>query len=523
MKKRFIPILSGLMTISLVIFVGLQVFWLKQSIDAGEQDFSSRVYKALNSSALKINTIEINKFYKPFTNFYQDINSQKDSSTIQTAMSVIDSQSVKYIIYKKTIVNKKPLAIPFSKKDTLKITNLLTDEGVLKIKKDSNDQNLKPIEESIENSFVSPKFTLDEFARLSVNQMTLESRVNVRLIDSVVSQELKKQNIDTEFKYGILNNKLKLTKVHSEDFLENNPSQQNYIVILFSDRKDDPQYYLSVYFPSKQYSVLNPIFGAIAVTIASTLVIIAIYIASIYYMSQQKKISEIKTDFINNMSHEFKTPIATINIATDALNWEKVQNDPEKMKLYTSIIKQENERMRKQVEMVLRMSKLERNALELIRKETDMREILKNSVKTVRVQVEQRGGTITENYTAEKHVANIDGFHLTNAFVNILDNANKYSLDNPEITVKTYNDKNDYVIEFSDKGKGMPENVIKKIFEKFYREETGNIHNVKGHGLGLAYVKNIINMHNGGIKVVSKLHKGTTFVVRIPLNQKHHG
>ncbi|MCT6868550.1 HAMP domain-containing sensor histidine kinase [Apibacter sp.] len=518
MKERFIPILSGLMTISLIVFVGLQIFWLKQAIDAGEQDFSSHVYKALNSSSKKINTIEINKFYKPFTNFYQDINKQKDSSTIQTAMSVIDSQSVKYIIYKKTIVNKKPLVIPFSKKDTLKITNLLTDEGVLKIKKDSFQTNIRPIERNIENSFISPKFTLDEFARLSVNQMSLESRVNIQLIDSVVYLELKKHNINTEFKCGILNNKLKLTKIHSEDFTLNNNLTQNYNVVLFSDGKDNAQYYLSVYFPSKQYSVLNPILGAIGVTIASTLVIIAIYIASIYYMSQQKKISEIKTDFINNMSHEFKTPIATINIATDALNSEKVQSEPDKMKFYTSLIKQENERMKKQVEMVLRMSKLERNALQLIKKETDIEQILKNSIKTVRIQVEQRGGTIKEDYQAKKHVGNVDGFHLTNAFVNILDNANKYSLEKPEIYVKTYNDKNNYVVEISDKGKGMSENVMKRIFEKFYREETGNIHNVKGHGLGLTYVKNIIKLHNGGIKVVSKLHKGTTFIVRIPLN-----
>ncbi|CVK15749.1 two-component system, OmpR family, phosphate regulon sensor histidine kinase PhoR [Apibacter mensalis] len=517
MKERFIPILSGLMTISLIVFVGLQIFWLKQAIDDGEQDFSSRVYKALNNSSKKINTIEINKFYKPFTNFYQDINNQKDSSTIQTAMSVIDSQSVKYIIYKKTIVNKKPLIIPFSKKDTLKITNLLTDEGVLKIKKDSLHPNIKPIEKNIENSFVSPKFTLDEFARLSVNQMSLESRINMQLIDSVVNLELKKHNIDTDFKCGVLNNKLQLTKIHSDDFILSNKFTQNYNVVLFSDGKDTTQYYLSVYFPSKQYSVLNPILGAIGVTVASTLVIIAIYIASIYYMSQQKKISEIKTDFINNMSHEFKTPIATINIATDALNSEKVQSEPEKMKFYTSLIKQENERMKKQVEMVLQMSKLERNALQLIKKETDIRQILKNSIKTVRVQVEQRGGTIKEQYLAEKYVGNVDGFHLTNTFVNILDNANKYSLEKPEISVKTYNEKNDYVVEIADKGKGMSENVIKKIFEKFYREETGNIHNVKGHGLGLAYVKNIINLHNGGIKVVSKLHKGTTFIVRIPL------
>jgi len=507
------------MTISLIVFIGLQVFWLKQAIDAGEQDFSSRVYKALNNSSARINTYEINKFYKPFNNFYQNINAQKDSTTIQTAMSIIDSQSVKYIIYKKNIVNKKPLAIPFSVKDTLKITNLLTDEGVLKIKKEPNQQ-LQPIESNIENTISNPKFTLDEFARLSVSQMKIETRINTQLIDSTVREELKKQNIDIDFKSGVLNKMLKLTKVHSGDFILSDRPRQNYNVVLFADSKDNAEYYLSVYFPNKQYSVLNPIIGAIALTFASTLVILAIYIASIYYMSQQKKIADIKTDFINNMSHEFKTPIATINIATEALNSPKVQSDSGKMGFYTALIKQENERMKKQIEMVLRMSKLERNQLEMHREETDMREVLKNSVKTIRVQVEQRGGKIIENYTAEKHVSDVDGFHLTNAFVNILDNANKYSPEVPEITLKTYNDdKNNYVVEISDKGKGMPENILKKIFEKFYREETGNIHNVKGHGLGLAYVKNIINLHKGTVKVDSKLHKGTTFTITLPLNQ----
>jgi two-component system phosphate regulon sensor histidine kinase PhoR len=509
------------MTISLIVFIGLQVFWLKQAIDAGEENFSARVYKALGSSSTRINTYEINKFYKPFNNFYQNINAQKDSSTVQTVMNIIDSQSVQYIIYKKNIINKKPLAIPFSQKDTLKITNLLTDEGVLKVKKDSQIQAFKPIEAQIENTISSPKFTLDEFARLSVNQMRIESRVNVSLIDSIVREELKKQDINIDFKSGLLNKALKLTKIHSEDFILSSRPRQNYNVVLFSDGKDNAEYYLSVYFPNKQYSVLNPIIGAIALTFASTLIIIAIYIASIYYMSQQKRIADIKTDFINNMSHEFKTPIATINIATDALNSPKVQADSGRMGFYTSLIKQENERMKKQVEMVLRMSKLERNQLEMHCEETDLREVLKNSVKTIRVQVEQRGGKIIEIYTAEKHVSQVDGFHLTNAFVNILDNANKYSPEMPEITLKTYNDnKNNYIVEFSDKGKGIPENILKKIFEKFYREETGNIHNVKGHGLGLAYVKNIINLHKGTVKVASKLNRGTTFTVTLPLNQE---
>lgn len=518
MNKRFIPILSALMTISLIVFVGLQIYWLKQAIDAGELDFSSRVYKALENSSSKIKELEVSKFYNALGQFQKTAIDKDDSITVRTSVSVIDSVSSKYYVWKKTYVKNTPMAIPFSKTDTLKVTNLWTDEGVLKVKKDSNDTHLHPMDTEIENSINSPKFTLDEFARLNINQMKIDSRINLKEVDSIVKEELKKRNIDTEFKIGVLDKRLKLTKIHSEDFVLSNKPKRNYNVILFSDGKDNPQYYLSVYFPTKQYSVLNPIFGAISLTILSTLIILSIYIASIYYMSQQKRISEIKTDFINNMSHEFKTPIATISIATDALNSPKIQSNPEKMKFYTSLIKQENVRMSKQVEMVLRMSKLERNELEMLPKETNIDEVVKKCVQTVRLQVEQKGGHITEDYNAQSVTANVDGFHLTNAFLNVLDNANKYSLDKPEINVKTYDDDGFYVVEISDKGKGMNPQVVKKIFEKFYREETGNIHNVKGHGLGLAYVKKIINLHKGSITVKSEEDKGSTFTLRIPLN-----
>jgi two-component system phosphate regulon sensor histidine kinase PhoR len=235
-------------------------------------------------------------------------------------------------------------------------------------------------------------------------------------------------------------------------------------------------------------------------------------------MMKQKKIAEVKTDFINNMSHEFKTPLATISVATDSLSNDKIATNPEKVKYYAVLIKQENLRMKKQVENVLNMSKLERNEVELHLKETNVRELIKSVSESIGLIVAQRNGTLTKDFATDKYSFRVDEFHLSNILVNLLDNANKYSPEAPEIKIKTRNEGNLYVIEITDKGMGMETHNKLKIFEKFFREETGNIHNVKGQGLGLSYVKKIIELHKGQIIVDSVKGKGSTFTIKIPMN-----
>ena len=235
-------------------------------------------------------------------------------------------------------------------------------------------------------------------------------------------------------------------------------------------------------------------------------------------MMKQKKIADIKTDFINNMSHEFKTPLATISVATDSLSNDKIATHPEKVKYYASLIKQENLRMKKQVENVLNMSKLERNEVQLHLKETNVRDLIKSISESIGIIVAQRNGTLTQDFGSNKFTFRVDEFHLSNVLVNILDNANKYSPENPEINIKTKNEGHYYIIEISDKGMGMETDNKLKIFEKFFREETGNIHNVKGQGLGLSYVKKIMELHKGQIIVESVKGKGSTFTLKIPMN-----
>lgn len=226
----------------------------------------------------------------------------------------------------------------------------------------------------------------------------------------------------------------------------------------------------------------------------------------------------MKTDFINNMSHEFKTPISTINIATDALINKIIINNPEKIKYHANLIKKENKRMLKQVETILQMSKLEKNMMKLTYENTNMRHLIQNCVQRIKIQIEKRKGKIKEIYNDKKYITKVNKFHMGNAIINLLDNANKYSSKEPKIEILTYNENNQYIFQIKDFGIGIKNETINKIFDMFYREETGNIHNIKGYGLGLSYVKKIIELHKGEIEVESIKNVGSTFRIKIPIN-----
>lgn len=252
-------------------------------------------------------------------------------------------------------------------------------------------------------------------------------------------------------------------------------------------------------------------------SIIFTSIIIIAYTSAIYQLIKQRKISQIKTDFINNMTHEFKTPIATINLALDAIRNPKIIGDEEKVKRYLKMIKDENKRMHAQVENVLRISKLEKNELNISKDKVDLHEVILDAITHIELIVEDRNGSIETHLDASISSVLANETHFTNVIVNILDNAVKYSEGEPEITVVTENIGNSIILKISDKGNGMSKSVQKRVFEKFYREHTGDVHNVKGHGLGLAYVKRIVNDHSGHVSVESEKGKGSTFIIKLPL------
>ncbi|MEM9686645.1 MAG: HAMP domain-containing sensor histidine kinase, partial [Bacteroidota bacterium] len=269
--------------------------------------------------------------------------------------------------------------------------------------------------------------------------------------------------------------------------------------------------------PKKKQFLVSSIIGMLFISIAFTLVIVVAYSSALYQLIRQKQISEIKSDFINNMTHEFKTPIATINLALDAIKNPKIVTDNEKRNTYLNMIREENKRMHAQVENVLRISKLEKDQLDIKKERTMVHDLIEDAMTHVSLIVENRGGYINKHLNAERSEVLANNTYFTNVLVNILDNAIKYSPEAPKIDVHTENIKNNIVIKVQDQGAGMSKTVLKRIFEKFYREHTGNIHNVKGHGLGLAYVKKIVEDHQGEVYAESEKNKGSTFYIKLPL------
>ncbi|HBK83458.1 MAG TPA: two-component sensor histidine kinase, partial [Flavobacterium sp.] len=259
------------------------------------------------------------------------------------------------------------------------------------------------------------------------------------------------------------------------------------------------------------------IFWVAALSLVLTLIIILTYASALRQLITQKQISEIKSDFINNMTHEFKTPIATINLALDAIKNPKIIDDKEKVFRYLQMIKEENKRMHAQVENVLRISKLEKKELDIKKTPSDIHEIIEDSIEHISLIIEDKQGKISTNLLATRTTALLNDSHFTNVIVNILDNAIKYTNEKPIIHISTENLRDFIIIKIKDNGIGMSKIAQKRVFEKFYREHTGDVHNVKGHGLGLAYVKQIIDDHNGYIFVDSEKSKGSTFTIKMPI------
>lgn len=248
-----------------------------------------------------------------------------------------------------------------------------------------------------------------------------------------------------------------------------------------------------------------------------TLVIIVGYMSAVYQLIQQRKISQMKSDFINNMTHEFKTPIATINLALDAIKNPKIFNNKQKVKDYISMIKDENKRMNAQVENVLRISKLQKKQLMISKDRLELHDLVNDAVTHVELIVKDRKGYINTDFKAKKSSILANDSYFTNVIVNILDNSVKYSEGAPKIDIITENVGNNILLMVKDQGIGIGKMAQKKIFEEFYREHTGDVHNVKGHGLGLANVKRIVDNHQGIITVESEKGKGSTFTIKLPL------
>ena len=281
-----------------------------------------------------------------------------------------------------------------------------------------------------------------------------------------------------------------------------------------------PDEFLIIVVPDVRNIVYKSLRPNVGIAILFSLIIFAAFFLTIRTMLRQKKMSEIKNDFINNMTHEFKTPIATISLAVDALRNKKVQQDIGKMTYFSDIIKEENQRMNRQVETILKSALMDRQEVELNLKSLPAHQIIQDVADNFMLRLQEKGGDLELKLEAENDVIEADEVHFSNLINNLMDNAVKYSKEGvpPRINLATSSNNKKFVIRIEDNGIGMARETVKRIFEKFYRAHTGNLHNVKGFGLGLSYVKDIVDAHEGSIKVDSVLGKGSVFIIEMPLS-----
>ncbi len=345
-------------------------------------------------------------------------------------------------------------------------------------------------------------------------------------LDKFVKQEISEQGIDIAYDYGvydeeseefiILNGNFtvplgEIQASQSENSIEKNLYNSDYKISLFK-----PNESLIFYFPAKNSFIWASVIPQMISSIVFTGLILVCFMYTIYIIFKQKKISEITNDFINNMTHEFKTPIATISLASDSIASKSIISDETKVTKFLNIIKQENKRMLSQVEKVLQMAILEKKDFKLKLTDIHINDVVRQAVRNSELQVNRRDGSISAVYTAQPDTIQGDITHISNIINNLLDNANKYSPESPKIEVKTTNTRGGVEISIKDHGLGISKEAQKQIFDKFFRVHTGNLHDVKGFGLGLSYVKAMVDAHGGSIKVESKLGEGSNFILIFP-------
>lgn len=509
------------MSLSLIGIIFVQAYFISDAVKNEKERFTFNVKKTLSYVSNTIETTEANKYFSK----YQSLDSEKKGDSAAVSQLFIYQQNHntnETFIYKSSILqedSKLSSSLFDIGLDSLDIKNIIGSSQI-EVYKGGNVFDKDFIKNPILNIVNSGRLKSEERSYFNRNlkaytkTIPIYKRVTEKEISDLLTRKLKENDIDIDYEFAIYSNNL-ATKVQTEGF-ENNKAS-TYSVPMFYDENNKSIYKLLVNFPEDRKFILSSVLGMMLLSIVFTLVIVLAYGSSLYQLVKQRKIAQIKTDFINNMTHEFKTPIATINLALDAIKNPKIIDDKDKVLRYLKMIKEENKRMHAQVENVLRISKLEKNELNISKERVNLHDLVEDAITHVELLVEDRNGYIKLFLEAQKSSVLANETHFTNVIVNILDNAIKYSPDAPKIEIFTENVGNNVLLQIKDYGSGMSKAAVKRVFEKFYREHTGNIHNVKGHGLGLAYVKRIVDDHQGYVTVESEKDKGSTFTIKLPL------
>ena len=518
MNNKLFSLLIVLMSLSLLGIIFVQGYWIKNSYQNKEDQFTLNIRQVLISVSKEIQLEEIEKYYQVYNSIIDTIQVPDQVSFSELIYTITNERKDEIYIFSDGVLEENYKlsssaldldmdSIQFKKITSRKITTKITPriDGSRNVQ--SKTESFKRLKDYEQNQFENAYKNI-------LSKIPIHKRTSGEKIKQLINKQLEELGLSTNFEYAVYSNNL-ATKIRSRNFTLDPTSTYGVPLFVNNDIKTDFQLYVN--FSDKEKFVLSSIMGMAILSILFTGVIILTYASALRQLFKQRQISQIKTDFINNMTHEFKTPIATINLALDALKNPKVSDNKEFIARYHNMIREENRRMHTQVENVLRISKLENDELDLEKGEVNLHDIIENAITHVSLIVEHKGGYIKAHLNALNSSVYGSNIHLTNIIVNIIDNAIKYTEDAPEIDIYTENEGKHIILKIVDKGIGMNKVVQKKIFEKFYREQMGNIHNVKGHGLGLSYVKRILDDHNAEINVESEKGKGSTFSIKINL------
>lgn len=539
MKKKSLIGLVILMGFSLLGIIMVQFFWMNNAINVRKEKFNATIYDALISTVKRIQREqEANYFIKQFL-------PTPPQKRIDTTKTVIIPH---FPVPGKQQQRFSPIAI--EPEDSVHIMPLGRGvfEAYIEIQNNgksqqftisqnhidfNNDSDLYKVKKAIEHMQDSLKMVIKKKSDLSAlnffNQFSYEfdmrssdvsNRIDKKSLTKVLNYELNAKGIDLNYEYAIINrNDGTLTSVCSDSY-DRKKSNFTFLANLFPDdlfRNWSPLA-IDIYFPDEELFIYKSLYFLLGSSFLFTLFILITFFFTLRTILNQKKLSEIKSDFINNMTHEFKTPIATINLATDNIANPMIIQKPQHISPFLKIIKEENQRMNNQVERVLQMSLIEKGDFQLLPVKTDLHHLINNAVNKIKLLAEQKSASINTKLEADLTIFSVDEVHFTNVILNLLENALKYTHNTPQINITSQNNKNGIEISITDNGIGMTKEQQAKVFEKFFRATRGNIHNVKGFGLGLSYVKAIMIQHHGNIFVKSKIGEGSTFKLFLPFS-----
>ena len=516
MKKKTIWAIAIIMGLSFVILLGLQLTYIQEMANMKKEQFDESVTRALYQASRNLELNQTLKYLEKDVNeterraFRVDsmgTRSGEPDGTIQQShqYSVTGKDGTVYSSFELKTIATRPSQMPKAM--------------ILRSDKNSITEASKSLQEIVKNRYVYQKALLDEVVYKILYQASekpLKERINFRILDQDLKAELMNNGINIPYHFTVTTHDGR--EVYRCPDYTGDGVEYTYSQVLFRNDPANKMGIVKIHFPDMSSYIYSSVRFMIP-SVVFTLVLLVTFIFTIVVIFRQKRYSEIKNDFINNMTHELKTPIASISLAAQMLNDKSVTKSQQMLGHLSGVINDETKRLRFLVEKVLQMSMFDKKKAVFKKKELDLNEMVENIAKSFTLRVEHTGGKIYTEIEAIDSAIFVDEIHFQNVIFNLMDNAVKYrKQDKPiDIYLRTWNDNDHLYLSVRDTGLGIKKENLKKIFDKFYRVHTGNVHDAKGFGLGLAYVHKVVDLHDGEIKVESEYGKGTTFTIKLPV------